>query len=147
MGSPTAQVREQLKAIPLFASCSKKELSLLAGIVEEVAFSAGDALCEEGEKGLGLYVVLEGETQVRIGGKKRRDMGPGAFFGEIALLDGGPRSATIMAKTDVTALHIPAWSFNATLKSEPSLALPMLKEVCRRIRASDSEKVPVTPPG
>ncbi len=138
MGSPTAQVRDQLKAIPLFANLSKKELSLLAGIVEEVRFSAGEPLCTQGEQGLGLYVVLEGETEVQIGGVRRRDMGPGAFFGEIALLDGGPRSATILAKSDVTALHVPAWSFNATLKTEPSMAIPMLREVCRRIRASDS---------
>ncbi|HVF52829.1 MAG TPA: cyclic nucleotide-binding domain-containing protein [Actinomycetota bacterium] len=136
--SPTGQVKDLLKTVPLFAACSKREINLLAGIVEVEQFAAGAELCREGEAGLGLFIVMEGETEVKVKGRTRRKLGPGAFFGEIALLDGGPRSATVVASTDVKSMLIPAWSFNATLKSDPSLAITMLKEVCRRVRTSDS---------
>ncbi|MBA2725735.1 MAG: cyclic nucleotide-binding domain-containing protein, partial [Actinobacteria bacterium] len=65
-------------------------------------------------------------------------LGPGAFFGEIALLDGGPRSATVVAEGDVTTLSLPTWAFRSILKANPTLALKMLEEVCRRLRTSES---------
>jgi CRP-like cAMP-binding protein len=109
-------------------------------MVEEEEFEAGVALCKEGESGLGLSVIMEGEVAVSIAGDHIRDMGEGTFFGEIALLDGGPRSATVTAKGPVRVISIPAWTFNATLESKPDLAVKMLKEVCRRVRESDSAK-------
>lgn len=132
--SATDKVKDLLRTVPLFATCSKREISLLAGIVEEQRFPAGKNLFEQGDPGLGLYVILEGVAEAKVNGEVVRKMEPGTFFGEIALLDGGPRSATVTAVTDLTTIVVPAWSFNATLKSEPSLALTMLKEVCRRIR-------------
>jgi len=126
-----------LKTIPLFASCSQTELRRIAAIVKEVQFDAGDVICREGETGVGLHVVLEGETKVQIGGRTRRKLSAGAFFGEIALLDGGPRSATVIAETPVRTLSIPSWSFTSMLKSNPSLALKMLEEACRRLRTAN----------
>ena len=82
-----------LKTVPLFSNCTKKELFTIASIVKDVDFEAGRTICREGESAVGLHVVVEGETNVQIGGRTRRRLGPGAFFGEIALLDGGPRSA------------------------------------------------------
>ena len=134
------EVEDVLEAVPLFAECSKKELSLLAGMVEEEEFEAGKNLCTEGDEGLGLSVIMEGEVAVYVGGEFRRDMGVGTFFGEIALLDGGPRTATVTAKVPVRVVSIPAWTFNATLESNPELALKMLREVCRRWRESDAAK-------
>ncbi len=136
----TAAAIDLLKTVPLFASCSKRELTLLGRIVEEKEYSAGEVICREGESGLGLFIVTEGETEVEVGGRKRRQLGPGAFFGEIALLDGGPRSATVTATSPVRILMVPAWSFNAALKSQPELAIKMLKEVCRRVRANDAQR-------
>jgi CRP/FNR family cyclic AMP-dependent transcriptional regulator len=127
-----------LKTVPIFSACTNKELSSIAAIVKEVEFPAGATICKEGETGVGLHVVAEGETRVQIGGRTRRRLGPGAFFGEIALLDGGPRTATVLAETPVKTLAIPAWSFKAVIKTQPGLALKMLEEVCRRIRASES---------
>jgi CRP/FNR family transcriptional regulator, cyclic AMP receptor protein len=106
--------------------------------VEGVEFGAGDVICREGETGVGLHVVVSGETKVQVGGRTRRRLGPGAFFGEVALLDGGPRSATVVADTPVRTLSIPAWSFRSLLKSQPSLSLKMLEEVCRRLRTVDA---------
>lgn len=136
----TAAAIDLLKTVPLFASCSKRELTLLGRIVEEKQFAAGEVVCREGESGLGLFILTEGQTQVEVAGEKRRQLGPGSFFGEIALLDGGPRTATVTATTPVRILMVPAWSFNATLKSQPELAIKMLKEVCRRVRSNDAQR-------
>lgn len=135
-----AQVMDLLRSVPLFASCSKRELSLLAGIADQLEFEPGDFIFKEGDSDVGLQVILEGQTEVSVGGEVRRKLGPGAFLGEIALLDGGPRSASVAALTRVRTLSIPAWTFNATLKSEPALALKMLTELARRIRESDAEQ-------
>ena len=128
-----------LKTIPLFSSCTARELNRIAAIVKEVQFPQGRTICKEGDTGVGLHVVIEGETKVQIGGRTRRRLGAGAFFGEIALLDGGPRSATVIAETPVRTLSIPSWSFKTTLRSNPNLALKMLEETCRRLRTSNSQ--------
>ncbi|HJR45402.1 MAG TPA: cyclic nucleotide-binding domain-containing protein [Actinomycetota bacterium] len=133
-----SQIMDLLRSVPLFAACSKRELSLLAGIADQLEFDSGDVIFREGETDVGLQVILEGQTEVSIGDTARRKLGPGAFLGEIALLDGGPRSATVTALTPVKTLSIPAWTFNATLKGEPALALKMLRELARRIRESDT---------
>jgi CRP/FNR family cyclic AMP-dependent transcriptional regulator len=133
-----SQLTDLLKTIPLFSSCSRAELNRIAAIVKEVEFPAGRTICKEGQSGVGLHVIVEGETKVQIGGRTRRRLGSGAFFGEIALLDGGPRSATVIAETPVRTLSIPSWSFKTTLKSQPGLALKMLEETCRRLRTADS---------
>jgi CRP/FNR family cyclic AMP-dependent transcriptional regulator len=127
-----------LKTVPIFSGCTSRELASIGRIVKEVHFPVDDVICKEGETGVGLHIVVEGETKVQIGGRTRRRLGPGSFFGEIALLDGGPRTATVIAETPVTTLSIPAWSFKAVIKSQPSLALKMLEEVCRRLRANES---------
>jgi CRP/FNR family transcriptional regulator, cyclic AMP receptor protein len=131
-------VTSRLRTIPLFSACTQRELNAVAAIMKEVKFDAGQVICQEGETGVGLHVVIEGETSVRVGGRTRRRLGSGAFFGEIALIDGGPRSASVVAETPVTTLSIPAWSFRAVLKAQPALALKMLEELCRRLRTADT---------
>lgn len=128
---------DQLKAVPLFAGCSGRELKSIAASVKEVHFPAGRTICKEGESGVGLHVVIDGETKVQVKGRTKRRLGPGAFFGEVALLDGGPRSATVIAETDVTTLSLPVWSFRSVLKANPSLSLKMMEELGRRLRSSE----------
>jgi CRP/FNR family cyclic AMP-dependent transcriptional regulator len=134
----TSQFAELLKTVPIFSSCSPKELAGIAAIVKEVEFPPGKVITKEGQTGIGMHIVVEGETKVQIGGRTRRRLGPGAFFGEIALLDGGPRTATVVAETPVKTLAIPAWSFKALVRSQPALALKMLEETCRRLRANEA---------
>jgi CRP-like cAMP-binding protein len=131
-------MRDLIASTSLFASCSKRELSLLAGIAEQVDAPRGTVLCREGQSDLGLHVVVDGTVRVIVGDTERRQLGPGAFFGEISLFDGGPRSATVEAATEVTVLHIPAWGFNAVLRQEPELAIKMLTELASRIRENDA---------
>lgn len=135
--SSKARIAELLKEVPLFEGCSKKEMSLLADIAEEMHYEAGQTICAEGDPGLGLQVIIEGDARVEIKKQARRRMGPGTFFGEIALLDGRPRSATVIAETDVLALSIPAWSFQAVLKQQPQIAVKMLPVLAHRLRSAE----------
>lgn len=129
---------EALRAVPLFSGLSDKELKQIAQQTKEVFFPAGAAICTEGEKAAAMHVVLEGETKVQIGGRTRRRMGPGSFFGEVAILDGGPRSATVIAETDVRTVGLPFWNFKNILKENPKIALKMLEGVAARLRDSGS---------
>lgn len=128
---------ELLRNVPMFQGCSERELNKIVSVTKEVRFPAGQEICHEGDTGVGLHVVVEGDTKVQVGGRTKRRLGPGAFFGEIALLDGGPRSATVVAETDVVTLSLPAWGFKSTLEAHPSLAMKMLEEVCSRLRSSE----------
>ena len=134
-------VVDVLRTIPLFSSCSKRELAAIANVAKPTEFGPGHEICREGETGIGLHVLTEGQAKVTIGGRTRRRLQPGAFFGEIALLDGGPRSATVVTETHARALSIPVWSFRKVLKDNPELTVKMLEETCRRLRASDSSAV------
>ena len=125
---------EMLRLVPLFSNLSDKQLRSIAAQSREVSFPAGKEICKQGDTGVGMHVVLEGQTKVQINGRTRRKLGPGAFFGEIALLDGGPRTASVIAETDVHTISIPHWNFRTLLKEQPPLALKMLEETSKRLR-------------
>jgi CRP/FNR family cyclic AMP-dependent transcriptional regulator len=127
---------ERLKSVPLFSGCSSRELASLVRFLKEADYPAGRDIVKEGHTGTGLYVILHGETKVVVGDRTRRRLGPGAFFGEISLLDRGPRTATVVADTPVRTLTLSSWNFRAALKEHPTMAVKMLEELARRIRAS-----------
>ncbi|MQB01834.1 MAG: cyclic nucleotide-binding domain-containing protein [Actinobacteria bacterium] len=127
-----------LRGVPLLAGLNDKQLRIIERQAKEVTFSEGKVLCKEGEMGTGLHVILEGETKVQVRGRTRRRLGPGAFYGEIALLDGGPRTATVVAETDGRLLSIPVWNFKNLIKEYPTMALKMLEEVAARLRETDA---------
>jgi len=130
------QLVEQLKTVPLFSGCSARELGSLGVFLREVSFPAGREILQKGQSGTGLHVITEGEVKVLVGGGSGRRLGPGAFFGEISLLDRGPRTATVVAETPVRTLSLSSWNFRAALKEHPSIAVKMLEELARRIRTS-----------
>jgi len=134
----TKDLIELLGKIPLFSACSKRELAAIAASGKESVHPEGHVICREGEIGHGLHVVLEGTTRIEIRGRTRRRLGRGAFFGEIALLDKGPRTATVVADSPVRTFVVPSWNFHSLIKSQPTLALKMLEEVCSRLRATES---------
>lgn len=137
-GPSQRQLVDLLRTVPLFAGCNDRELKAIAGSGKEVEFAAESEICTEGETGVGLHVIVQGEAKVKVGGRTRRKLGPGAFFGEIALLDGGPRSATVVSETPLLTFSVPVWNFRSLLKAQPALAVKMLEEVCRRLRGADS---------
>jgi CRP/FNR family transcriptional regulator, cyclic AMP receptor protein len=132
----TKDVVAQLSKVPLFSACSKRDLQTIARVVKDIQHPAGTVIAREGEPGVGLFVIVEGEAEVTIGGKKKTTLVPGDFFGEIALLDGGPRTATVMALTDVKLLGLTEWVFRGLMQEHPSIALKTLQQMAGRLRSA-----------
>lgn len=131
----------RLANVPIFSGCSKRELALIARSAKTVTHRKGTVIAREGEPGVGLFVILEGECEVTVGGRRRARLGPGDFFGEIALLDGGPRTATVTALTDVTLAGITGWVFRGLITEHPRIALKTLEAVAGRLRSISKEPV------
>jgi CRP/FNR family cyclic AMP-dependent transcriptional regulator len=126
-----------LSGVPLFTGFSKRHLQHLADAADEVLFPAGAAIVEEGNLGETLFVLLEGQAKVVRGGKVRTRLVPGDFFGEVSVLDGGPRTASVVAETPVAALRLFRRTVLELMESEPQFALGLLEGVARRIREID----------
>jgi len=134
-------VAAKLAKVPIFSECSKRELAVIARAAKEVSHRAGTVIAREGERGIGLFLILEGTCKVTIGGRTKARLGPGDFFGEIALLDGGPRTATVTATSDVRLVGITGWVFRGLLMEHPSIALKTLEAVAGRLRSVSKEPV------
>jgi CRP/FNR family transcriptional regulator, cyclic AMP receptor protein len=128
-------LHEHLTRIPLFAACTNDELRLVSEKASTLTFPAGTVLAEEGSVGAEFMVLVEGTVEVSTGGTVLSQLGPGDFFGEIALLDGGPRTATVTAKTEVVAEVIDERDFRVLLYDVPSLSRKLLVGVAKRLRA------------
>ncbi len=133
-----ADVVETLGSVPLFQGVKRKELKKLADRMQERTFGEGDTITAEGKSGIGFFVIHDGNATVSIDGKIIRTLGPGEFFGEIALIDSGPRSATIVATTDLSCHGITAWEFRPFIESHPEVAWPMLETLASRLREAES---------
>jgi CRP-like cAMP-binding protein len=129
-----------LAGVPLFAGLSRRHLRRLAGLAEEVRFGAGRTIVQYGSRGNTFFVIVEGTVKVLAGYSSRAfaRLGPGDFFGELALLDGGPRTASVVAEMPVVAIRIPRAEFRKMLKSEPDISIKLLEELSRRLRAQRS---------
>jgi CRP/FNR family transcriptional regulator, cyclic AMP receptor protein len=132
------RVSERLASVPLFSECTAKELQVVARAGKEARHRQGTVLAREGEAGVGLFMILDGTAKVTIGGRTRATLGPGDFFGEVALLDGGPRSATVTATSDVRLLGITEWVFRGLLHEHPSIAIKTLQVMAGRLRAASN---------
>jgi CRP/FNR family cyclic AMP-dependent transcriptional regulator len=127
-------VVERLSRVPIFSGCSKKELQTVAKAIKQIQHAAGSVVATEGEPGAGLFIIDAGEARVTIGGKTINTLGPGDFFGEMALLDGGPRTATVTAKTDLSLYVLTEWVYRGLLTEHPSIAIRTLEAVAARLR-------------
>jgi CRP/FNR family transcriptional regulator, cyclic AMP receptor protein len=129
---------EHLKEVALFSACTRKELELIDSATTELRFPAGETLARQGANGHEFMVIVEGTARVEIGdGHTIATIGAGDFFGEIALLDGGPRTATVVAVTDVVAEVIGQREFSSLVEDTPHLAKKLLIGLARRLRAAD----------
>ena len=115
----------------------RAELGSLSQFLRVVEFPEGKEIVKQGTTGTGLHVLMEGQTKVVVGNRTRQRLGPGDFFGEISLLDRGPRTATVVAETPVRTLSLSSWNFRAALKEHPSMAIKMLEELARRVRGAN----------
>jgi CRP-like cAMP-binding protein len=133
---------ELLGGVDLFQGLSKKELRAIAAMAKEMQFDEGQRVVTEGEEGGRFHLILDGKAKVTVGGRTKNALGPGDYFGEISLIDGGPRSATVTAETPLRTLALAEWNFRPLLKEMPTIAPKLLVEMCRRLRASDRQLTP-----
>ena len=135
---------DTLARVDLFRGLDKKDLRLLAASCQERKYPAGSTLMKQGDTGVGLYVITSGKVRVtRASSPDRAEeeldvVGAGSVLGEMALLDDLPRSATVTAIEDVTALLLPVWEFRTTLQSHPDIAIRLLGVLSRRLRKAEN---------
>jgi len=124
---------EVIKRVPLFAGCSKGELEQIAQIADEIDLAEGKEMTREGSRGREFFVLLEGDADVTKGGSSINKLGPGDFFGEIALISDSPRTATVTATSPVRALVITDRSFRRLLDEQPEIQRKVLMALAERL--------------
>lgn len=135
---------DTLKHVDLFVGLDKKELRHIANSCQERKFSAGTVLMKQGDTGAGLFVITGGHVKISQEtdpDRAEEDLGtagPGEVLGEMALLDDLPRSATVTAVDDVTALLLPIWDFRTSLRANPEIAVKLLAALSHRLRKAES---------
>jgi CRP-like cAMP-binding protein len=126
-----------LASVPLFADFSRRELKALEAYLKKAHFNAGEDIVIAGDAGNRFFVIAEGRAKVIVNGRARRTIGPGGFFGEMSLLDGSPRNATVRAETDVHTYWVGTVAFKSLLRENFSITQKILAELCARIRSYD----------
>lgn len=123
-----------LGAVPLFIDLSKKDLEKILKTAKETFHSEGESVVTEGRGGVGFHLITEGKAKVVRGGRTVAYLGPGEFFGEMALVDDAPRSASVLANTDLATVAISKWEFRPLVKSHPELAWKLIEHLVVRVR-------------
>jgi CRP/FNR family transcriptional regulator, cyclic AMP receptor protein len=126
-----------IQKVPLFADLDRKELADLAGWFKERTFSEGEEVVTEGRGGIGFFVIEEGQAGVSVHGDERASLGPGDYFGEVALIDEGARSATITAKSNLRTYGLTSWEFRPLVESNASIAWKLLQTMAKRLREAE----------
>lgn len=127
----------RLEAVPLLADCSRRQLKAVARITEVIEVPAGTALARRGQPGNEFYLIVDGSARVEVTPRKRSRLTPGAYFGEMSLLDGGERSATVVAETPMRLLVIKRRDFTTLLREAPELTENILATLSRRLRQAE----------
>jgi CRP-like cAMP-binding protein len=130
---------DTLRNVPLFAELDERELEQLARQMHERRFPEGAEVTSEGAGGAGFFVIGEGNADVAVGGEHRASLGPGDYFGEIALIDTGVRSASITAATDLLCYGLTPWEFRPFVEEHPKVAWALLQTLARRLREAQSQ--------
>jgi glutaminase len=131
-----------LQQVSLFSRLSRKQLEQLSPSFKELTFSPGENIATEGaHRNMRLFVVAEGSAMVTVGGAARGTLGPGESFGEIALIDGGDRSATVTAETQVRCYGLSPWEFRPLVEANREIAWELLRTLAGLLHAVESEPV------
>ena len=125
---------DMLKKVPLFAGLDNKELQQIAASMRERKFKAGDTVTQEGAGGVGFFVVEQGQADVSVGGESKGSVGPGDYFGEIALINESPRTATLTARTDMLCYGMTPWDFRPLVESNSTIAWKLLTAMAEKMR-------------
>ena len=132
---------DYLKTVPLFATFSKKDLRRVARAADDVDIRPGYVIVEQDRPGHGFYLILEGTATVKRNNRKVATLGPGQYFGELALLDRGPRNATVVADTTMRVLVLGPREFGGIIDEVPGLARKLLTSMAQRLRECDARAV------
>jgi CRP-like cAMP-binding protein len=132
---------DHLQQVPLFSACSRKDLQLVARRAEDVRVPAGKTLVSEGETGHEFFVILDGTAKVSRAGRRVATLGPGAAFGELALLDRAPRNATVIAETDMELVVLGQREFAGIIDDVPGFSRKLLAGMAKRLRDADAKSV------
>jgi CRP/FNR family transcriptional regulator, cyclic AMP receptor protein len=120
-----------LRRVPIFSDLDRKELERIATSMKQRTFNAGDTVTSEGQTGVGFFVIEEGQATVTVGGDERRKLGPGDYFGEVALLNESARTATITAETDLRCYGLTSWEFRPLVETHGSIAWKLLQAMSK----------------
>ncbi len=137
MTSRSAQVN-LLSGVGLFEGLTKKEAGFVLQFMRDQDFPAGKVVVEEGTTGGRFFLIVSGTALVTRRGRRLRRLEAGDSFGDIALIDGGPRSATVTAKSAISTLSLAVWNFKAALLENPSITYKLLLVLCKRLREAES---------
>jgi CRP/FNR family transcriptional regulator, cyclic AMP receptor protein len=139
---PASSYLDHLAQVPLFSACSKKDLRAIAKAADEITVDGDRTVVEQGAAGKEAFIIIEGRAGVRRNGRRIAGLGPGDYFGELALLDGGPRTADVIAESTLRLLVLGQREFTWLLDEVPGLSLKVLRSMAERIRELDQRIYP-----
>jgi len=130
---------ESLRAVDLFSDLDNHELGVLANVARDYHFSPGEIVVAEGDESGRFHLIVDGRATTTVGGTQVAEFGPGDYFGEVAMIDRKPRTATVTAATDLKTLSLASISVRPMLREHPEITLKLLEKVCARLRAADAQ--------
>jgi CRP-like cAMP-binding protein len=133
-----SEVADLLKQVPLFSDLDGKELEHIANAMKQRTFQAGQEIAVEGESAVGFFVIEDGQAKVTVHGEERRTLGPGDYFGEIALITQGARTATVTADTLLKTFGMTFWEFRPLVEETPSIAWKLLQGAVKQYDQSQT---------
>ena len=126
-----------LHRVPLFSDLEQKELQQVAKSFKERTFSPGDTIASEGTGGIGFFVIADGKAKVSVHGEERASLGPGDYFGEIALIDDGARTATVTADSELRCYGLTSWEFRPLVETDSRIAWKLLQAMSKQYQSSN----------
>jgi CRP-like cAMP-binding protein len=129
---------ETLQKVPLFYGLEGRDLERIADSFKERKYSAGDTIASEGQGGAGFFVIAEGTAKVAVRDADRGTLGPGDYFGEIALIDEGARTATVTAETDMTCFAMTFWDFRPIVETDARIAWQLVQALAHKLREAEA---------
>lgn len=138
--SDKSDFAEQLAAVPIFTGLSRRQINKLVDASKTTTHHEGHEVAKEGEGSLAMHLILSGTAEVRVHGEVQRTLGAGDYFGEISMIDGKKRSASVTASSPMSTLAVPHVAFQKLLETEPAFASTLLVLLCSRLREAESSR-------
>jgi CRP-like cAMP-binding protein len=132
---------ELIRKVNLFDALTTKELETVADACKRAQFRSGENIVTQGDPSARLYIIIDGTADAYVHGAKVETIGPGDYFGEIAVIDGQSRAATVTATSPVSALSLANFNVKRLIRTMPDIGFKMLRKACERIRALESEPI------